>query len=110
MGCLCRWIFQHRGERINFIDISGDSTLLASGSWDGTVRIWTLETGKLMAGPFQSADWVGAIRFSQDSTKLAVKSDAGRLLEVWDIQTQKLDVFTGEQTGSIYSDTYAPVF
>ncbi|KAG2057356.1 WD40 repeat-like protein [Suillus hirtellus] len=102
--------FEGHSQRINFIDISGDSTLLASGSWDGTVLIWSLETGKLAAGPFQSADWVGAIRFSQDSTKLAVKSDAGRLLEVWDIQTQKLDVFTGEQTGSIHSDTYAPVF
>ncbi|KAG2065486.1 hypothetical protein BDR04DRAFT_1161345 [Suillus decipiens] len=35
-------------------DISADSTLLASGSYD---KIWNLETGKLVAGPFKSTDW-----------------------------------------------------
>jgi WD40 repeat protein len=73
------------------IDISEDNTLLASGSFDETVRIWNLETGKLVAGPFESIQWVGAVRFSTDSKKLAVISFWGMCLEVWDVQLQKLD-------------------
>jgi WD40 repeat protein len=86
--------FKGHSERITCIDISADSKLLAGGSWDQTARIWNLDTGKLVAGPFlnKSKDWVGAVRFSLDSKKLAVKPDTGRWLEVWDVQSQKLDV------------------
>jgi WD40 repeat protein len=74
------------------IDISANSTLLASDS-DGKVRIWNLETGKLVAA-FRG-DSVCAVQFSQDSKKLAVNSDTGKCLEVWDIQTQRLDARVG---------------
>ncbi|KAG2063115.1 hypothetical protein BDR04DRAFT_1039137, partial [Suillus decipiens] len=70
-------------QDINCVDISADSTLLASGSLDSTAQIWNLETGKLMAGPFKSIGSVGAVRFSPDSNKLAVKLDWGMCLEVW---------------------------
>ncbi|KIK35486.1 hypothetical protein CY34DRAFT_16976 [Suillus luteus UH-Slu-Lm8-n1] len=43
---------QGHSQRISCIDISEDNTLLASGSWDKTARIWNLETGKLVSGPF----------------------------------------------------------
>ncbi|KAG1873589.1 kinase-like domain-containing protein [Suillus subalutaceus] len=69
-----------------------DSMLLASGAEDKTARVWSLETGTLVAGPFQSIYLVGAVRFSKDSKKLAVKSRWGKYLEVWDVETQKLDV------------------
>ncbi|KIK36085.1 hypothetical protein CY34DRAFT_51288, partial [Suillus luteus UH-Slu-Lm8-n1] len=71
------------------IDISVDNTLLASGSWDKTVRIWNLETGKLVAGPFDNIQWVGAVVFSTDSKKLAVKS--GTCLKVWDFDASTLE-------------------
>jgi WD40 repeat protein len=83
--------FEGHSRVINCIDISEDSMLLASGSRDRTAMIWSLDTGKLVAGPLKSADWVGAIRFSQDSKKLAINSFVGSCLEVWDVQTQKLD-------------------
>jgi WD40 repeat protein len=83
--------FQGHSRVITCIDISEDNTLLASGSDDSTARIWSLDTGKPVAGPLKSADKVGSIRFSQDSKKLAIKSLEGSWLEVWDVQTQKLD-------------------
>jgi WD40 repeat protein len=93
---------------INCIDISEDNTLLASGSWDKTARIWNLETGKLMAGPFESIDWVGSVRFSTDSKKLAVELWPGKCFEVWDVQSQKLDVRIGELAGE--GPISAPIF
>ncbi|KAJ8586907.1 YVTN repeat-like/Quino protein amine dehydrogenase [Rhizopogon salebrosus TDB-379] len=60
------------------IEISADNTLLTSGSTDGTVRIWNLDTGKFVAGPLgTNAGYVSAVRFSQDSKKLAVVSTYG---------------------------------
>ncbi|KAG2042014.1 kinase-like domain-containing protein [Suillus americanus] len=100
--------YEGHSQRITSIDISGDSTLLASGAEDFTVRIWNLETGKPVAGPFKSADWVGAVRFSRDSKKLAVKSWWGNYLEVWDVETQKLDVRVG--TFGVASFSSTPVF
>jgi len=95
-------------QAVTCIDISADSKLLASGSVDQTVRIWDLDSGKLVAGPFECACTVGAVRFSQDSMKLAVESEVGRCLEVWDIQGQKLDRRIGKPDGGLV--TYAPVF
>jgi WD40 repeat protein len=69
--------FQGHSHVIECIDISEDSVLVASGSRDSTARIWSLDTGKLVAGPFECAYWVGAIRFSQDSKKLAIRSIVG---------------------------------
>lgn len=100
--------FAGHSLRVNYVDISADSKLLASGSWDSTVRIWSLDTGELVAGPFQCLDWVGVFRFSSDSKKLAVKSWAGKRLEVWDVQSQKLDVRMGKVGRSDF--THPPVF
>ncbi|KAG2745734.1 WD40 repeat-like protein [Suillus brevipes Sb2] len=74
--------FKGHSSGINCIDISADNLntqLLASGSADETARIWNLDTGKLVAGPFKTEDLVGAVRFSPDLKKLAVKSDTGFL-------------------------------
>jgi WD40 repeat protein len=84
---------------IDCIDISADSTLVAIGSIDSQVRIWNLDTGKLVAGSFKIShggdrDHLGALRFSEDSKKLAVMSLWGKCLQVWDVQAQKLDVTT----------------
>ncbi|KAG2738894.1 WD40 repeat-like protein [Suillus brevipes Sb2] len=92
---------QGHSRMISYFDISVDNTLLASGSDDSTARIWNLETGKLVAGPFESAHWVGAVRFSTDSKKLAVELWGDKCLEVWDIRSQKLDVRIGNGSGII---------
>jgi hypothetical protein len=67
-----------------------------------------LDTGELVAGPFEIVDWVGAVRLSQDLKKLAVRSFTGKCLQVWDIQAQKLDGRVGESNGEFSTPT--PVF
>ncbi|KAG2339335.1 WD40 repeat-like protein [Suillus weaverae] len=103
--------FEGHSWLITCIDISADSTLLASGAKDFTARIWSLDTAKLVAGPFESLDLVGAVRFSTGSKKLAVQSHAGTCLEVWDVRSQKLDVRIGKSpVGFLGTITCAPVF
>ncbi|KAJ8589153.1 WD40 repeat-like protein [Rhizopogon salebrosus TDB-379] len=102
--------FDGHSRQITCVDISMDSKQLASGSSDGTVWIWSLDTGELVAGPFEHDDWVGAVRFSQDLKKLAVRSWTGKCLDVWDIQAQKLNGTVGESGGKFFSLTPTRVF
>ena len=67
-----------------------------------------MDTGKLVAGPFECLDWPGSVRFSDDSKKLAVMSYVRKCLEVWDVQTQKLDGRVGNDVGVPF--TSAPIF
>jgi WD40 repeat protein len=100
--------FDGHSHQITCIDISLDGKQLASGSVDGTARIWSLDTGKLVAGPFEHAGPISAVRFAQKLRKLAVKSESGTSLHVWDIQVQKLDVRLGESRDGTVS--LPPVF
>ncbi|OAX33623.1 WD40 repeat-like protein [Rhizopogon vinicolor AM-OR11-026] len=99
--------FHGHSKDIICMDISADSMLLASGSEDQT-QIWSLDTGKLVAGLFENAYVVGAIRFSPDSKKLLVNSKGRCRLGVYDIQTQKWDRRV-KGAGGGGTVTYAPV-
>lgn len=88
--------FEGHSKETYCVDISADSTLLVSGALDRSFWIWNLEAGTLLAGPFTSVQGLGAVRFSQDSKKLAVMSDVGKCLEVWNVHTKKMDVRTGK--------------
>ncbi|KAJ8596143.1 WD40 repeat-like protein [Rhizopogon salebrosus TDB-379] len=89
--------FQGHSRWIYCIDICAESRPFASRSNDRTTWIWNLDTGKLVAGPFESPDCVGAVRFSRDSTKLA-KLDK-RVGELASSRTEFAPVFwTNEET------------
>jgi WD40 repeat protein len=96
---------------ISCMDISPDGTLVAAGTQFGRACVWSLDTGKIVAGPLEcSDDYVGALRFSEDSRKLAVISRWGiQSLRVWDVQARKLDV-TRETITSNFLSTSSPIF
>ncbi|KAG2115958.1 uncharacterized protein F5147DRAFT_386033 [Suillus discolor] len=100
-----------RGE-IDCIDISADNTLLACRSNDDTLRIWSLDTGKLSAGPFRNYNGLGmgTVRFSRDSKKLAFKSIVADWLDVWDIEIQKVDVRVGKKPNKCGVMSHVPMF
>ncbi|KAG1752438.1 uncharacterized protein EDB91DRAFT_1243206 [Suillus paluster] len=89
--------FQGHADCIECLDISADGTLLADGSEDEHIVIWSLDAGKLMAGPFKS------------------DSDS---LEVWDVQSQKWEVSVEAKSSDqgsmllimILPVTHVPVF
>ncbi|KAG2132900.1 uncharacterized protein EDB93DRAFT_890657 [Suillus bovinus] len=100
------------------IQISADSTLLLAGRlYNGTVRIWRLDTGELLqlAGPFETGDDNSRLRFLQDSRKLAVLSVLRDQVQaqwlqvwtVWDVQAKKLLV---QKSIPIYRWSEFPVF
>jgi WD40 repeat protein len=55
------------------------SGLIASGSLDRTVRIWSLQTGQLIAVLEDAEERVNAVSFSEDGRLLAAGSGPGKL-------------------------------
>jgi WD40 repeat protein len=61
------------------IAISPDDKLFAAASTDKTVKVWNLETGKLLYTLSGNKDVIGDLSFSPDSKKLATGTQDGRV-------------------------------
>jgi WD40 repeat protein len=74
------------------VAISRDGKTLATGSWDGTVRLWEVATGKEVRRlAFPGA--AGSLAFSPDGKTLAAGNLAGPV-RLWDLAT-------GEETARL---------
>lgn len=62
-------------DNISCIAISPDNKYLASGSWDKSVKLWDLSSGKEIISYTQFNSWVRSVAFSPDGKKLAMGSD-----------------------------------
>ena len=97
-------------DGVSSVSFSPDGSILASGSWDDTVRLWDVETGM----PFRTleghTDGVSSVSFSPDGSTLASGSwdDTVRL---WDIETGvHLRTLEGHRWGhrGLHSVSFSP--
>ncbi len=65
---------------------SPDGRLLASGSWDHTIKVWDVDTGKLLQTLQGHQDLVLSIAFSPNGLLLASGS-ADKTIKLWNINT-----------------------
>ena len=74
--------------RVSALAFSPDGQLLASGSWDETVRLWNIGGHRALAKMKGHEFGVGSLAFSPDGEKLASGS-LDCTARVWDIRNQE---------------------
>lgn len=74
---------------VSAMSISADGKLLVSGSWDQTIKIWNLETGKLIRSLKGHRDKVYTIALSPDE-KIIASGSADQTIKLWYVETGEL--------------------
>ena len=80
------------GESLAF---SPNGNCIASGSNDGTIRLWDVETGAEIMKLKGHNLWILSLAFSPDGKRL-ISTSRDRILKLWDISVGK-EVFTRTQ-------------
>ncbi|EUC29070.1 hypothetical protein COCCADRAFT_8666 [Bipolaris zeicola 26-R-13] len=91
----CLQTLENHGSDVTCVTFSHDSTRLASGSEDRTVKVWDVSSGECLQTFEGHEDYVTSITFSHDSTRLASASEDSTI-KLWDTRNSGLCLQTLE--------------
>lgn len=101
---------------VNSIAFSSDGASIASGSDDGTIRIWNVGTGHQEAVQKAQSDYFGpervmpiySVAFSPDGKFLAYGTESISDIFVWDMGTEKVTTFEDDPNGFVKTVIFSP--
>lgn len=77
--------------------LSSDRKRVATGGRDNAIRIWDIQTGKILKTFYGHTDSVNSVSFSPDE-KFLVSGSSDNTIKVWDISTEKeIKSFSGHK-------------
>jgi WD40 repeat protein len=94
---------EHGSTFVTSLGWSPDSQTIASGGADNTVKLWNARDGQFIRALPGHSDWVDAVAFSPDGTRLAVGTGttrAGGTVSLYGLQTDEAAFGTLPQTTS----------
>ncbi|KAG9061125.1 hypothetical protein KI688_007754 [Linnemannia hyalina] len=100
------------GNAVESVSFTCDGKILASGSRDGTARIWDVTSGQTtheLTGATGHKSAVTAIAFSPNNLRVATGS-WDKTVKIWDVQTGACLVTVEEFVGEVNSIAWKPLF
>ncbi|MCP4545534.1 MAG: diguanylate cyclase [bacterium] len=98
--------FKGHSMRISVLAWDVEGRILASGSWDKSIRLWNPRTGRQINRLDGHDDLVNTIAWSADG-KLLASGSSDETVRVWDIgRGQEIRCFRGH-TGPVYAVTWS---
>ncbi|MHC4407123.1 MAG: WD40 repeat domain-containing protein, partial [Planctomycetota bacterium] len=93
-------------QGVRALAFSPNGRALASGGYDDAIRLWDVQTGRLVRRyRGTTRPWVAALAFSPDGSRLA--SGEHRLLRLWDVRSAK-ELLQREVEAKIDRVAFAP--
>ncbi|WP_414622747.1 WD40 repeat domain-containing protein, partial [Calothrix sp. CCY 0018] len=74
---------------VNSVAFSPDGKTLASGSWDKTIKLWNISSGKIISTLDGHQSYVNSVAFSPDGKTLASGS-ADKTIKLWSLDLDDL--------------------
>lgn len=102
-----RWTLEGDGEYVLTAAFSPDESIVATGSADGTVRLWDMSTGSKMTELVGHDDWVREVAFSPDGKTLASASDDGKVI-LWDVARRTASRTLTGHTDWVFCIAFSP--
>jgi WD40 repeat protein len=92
---------------VSSVSFSPDGRVALSGSWEETVRLWEVSTGKCLSSFEGHTGSVPSASFSPDG-RFALSGSWDNTVRLWEVSTgQCLRSFEGH-TGAVYSVSFSP--
>ncbi|KRT82020.1 translation initiation factor eIF2A [Oryctes borbonicus] len=89
-------------QLVNDVKFSPDGRILASASFDKSVKLWDAKTGKFLTTLRGHVQAVYMVAFSVDS-RLMVSASADSTLKLWNINTKKLEIDLPGHADEVYA-------
>jgi WD40 repeat protein len=93
-------------NRVHALAFSPDGKTLASGAYDGTVRLWNMATHRLDATLNGHGRQVYSVAFSHSGKLVATGSDDGKV-RLWDVAAHRLDATLNGGAGEVQSVAFS---
>jgi WD40 repeat protein/serine/threonine protein kinase len=78
--------FKGHTSWVHSVALTLDGRFAISGSWDGTLRMWNLQSGESVRTLEGHTDWVIAVAVTPDGVR-AISASSDRTLRVWDLES-----------------------
>jgi WD40 repeat protein len=99
--------WEDKDDRVWTMVSSPDGKKVASGSFGGAVKLWSVDTGKVIKTWTGHTDEVRSVRWSPDGGRV-VSGSSDETFRVWDVESGKIILGPINTEGVVYAVCYSP--